>query len=140
MPENADRRTTTHDGDPDAFLAGVADARRRADAEEALALLREVTGAEARMWGASIVGVGERPYRTADGKEHDWFAVGLSPRRAALVLYGLTSDGPDDLLARLGPHTTGTGCLYVKRLEAVDREVLRALVARAWAAAPGPTG
>ncbi|QKE83115.1 DUF1801 domain-containing protein [Arthrobacter sp. NEB 688] len=129
-----DRRTTDDGGDVDAFLASVPDERRRRDAEAALALLVDATGAVPRMWGPSIVGLGHRPYRTADGTERDWFAVGLAPRRAALVLYGLTSDGsPADLLARLGPHSTGSGCLYVKRLEAVDTEVLRQLVVRAWA-------
>lgn len=136
----SDRRTTAGDGDVDAFLASVADERRRRDAEAALALLVDETGATPRMWGASIIGLGHRPYRTADGTERDWFAVGLAPRKAALVLYGLTSeDSGADLLARLGPHSTGTGCLYVKRLDAVDTTVLRELVARAWASgAEGP--
>ena len=59
--------------------------------------------------------------------------MGLSPRKASLTLYGLTFYGSnDDLLARLGPHTTGKGCLYVKRLDDVDPEVLSELVARAW--------
>ena len=66
-------------------------------------------------------------------EQHEWFAVGLSPRKASLTFYGLTYYGSnDDLLARLGPHTTGKGCLYVKRLEDVDEAVLRELVARAW--------
>ena len=92
-----------------------------------------VTGAPPRMWGASIIGFGRQPYRTADGKEREWFAVGLAPRRAALTLYGLTFYGSNtDLLDRLGPHTTGKGCLYLKRLDDVDREVLTELVRRCW--------
>jgi hypothetical protein len=67
-------------------------------------------------WGDVIVGFGHQPYTTADGKERDWFAVGLSPRKAALTLYGLTYYGTnDDLLDRLGKHTTGKGCLHLKR-------------------------
>ena len=62
-----------------------------------------------------------------------WFAVGLAPRKAALTLYGLTYHGSNaQLLDRLGPHTTGKGCLYVKRLADVDRDVLGELVQRAW--------
>ena len=80
-----------------------------------------------------MIGFGHQPYTTADGKEREWFAVGLAPRKAALTLYGLTYYGSnDDLLDRLGPHTTGKGCLYVKRLNAVDRTVLTELVQRAW--------
>jgi hypothetical protein len=133
MTDHGDRTTRPTDADVEAYLTSVTDERRRADAAEALALMREVTGAEPRMWGTSLIGFGRQPYRTADGKEREWFAVGLAPRKAALTLYGLTYYGSnDDLLARLGPHTTGKGCLYVKRLDAVDRDVLTELVARTW--------
>ena len=128
-----DRKTQPTDADTSAFLATVADPRRRGDAEEVVALMREVTGHEPRMWGGSIIGFGRQPYTTADGKQHEWFAVGLSPRKASLTLYGLTFYGSnEDLLARLGKHTTGKGCVYVKRLEDVDREVLREAITRAW--------
>ena len=128
-----DRRTRPTDADVAAFLDAVTDQRRRDDARSALDLIRTVTGAEARMWGPSMVGFGRQPYRTADGKVREWFAVGLAPRKAALTLYGLTYDDSNtDLLERLGPHTTGKGCLYVKRLADLDREVLTELVQRAW--------
>jgi Domain of unknown function (DU1801) len=131
--DTGDRRTRPTDADVTAYLDAVPDERRRADALEALDLMQEVTGAQPQMWGPTMVGFGRRPYRTADGKEHEWFAVGLAPRKAALTLYGLTFYGSNtDLLERLGPHTTGKGCLYVKRLEAVDRDVLTELVRRAW--------
>ncbi|QIM22328.1 DUF1801 domain-containing protein [Phycicoccus sp. HDW14] len=139
--EQHDRKTTATGGDVEEFVSGVRDERRRADAQEALALLREVTGAEPRMWGPSTIGFGRQPYSTADGKQREWFAVGLSPRKAALTLYGLTYDGSnDDLLGRLGPHTTGKGCLYVKRLADLDRNVLTELVGRAWASNHEPEG
>lgn len=122
---------TTSD-DVRAHLDAVPDARRRADALAALDLLRDVTGTEPVMWG-SIVGFGTQRYTTADGKEHEWFAVGLAPRKAALTLYGLTYYGShQELLDRLGPHTTGKGCLYVKRLDALDRDVLAELVGLSW--------
>ena len=131
---DASRKTTATDADVDGFLDAVPDPRRRDDARAAVRLLREVTGAEPVMWG-SIMGFGRQPYTTADGKQHEWFAVGLAARKAALTLYGLTYYGSnEDLLARLGPHTTGKGCVYVKRLDAVDLDVLRDLVRRAWAA------
>lgn len=130
---DSDRKTRPTNADVTAFLDAVPDPRRRADALDALDLIGEVTGAEPRMWGPSMIGFGRQPYRTADGKEREWFAVGLAPRKAALTLYGLTYDGSNaDLLDRLGPHTTGKGCLYVKKVEALDREVLTDLVRRAW--------
>jgi hypothetical protein len=129
------RKTRPTSDDVSAFLDSVTDSRRREDARTALGLMARVTGAEPVMWGSSMIGFGTQRYTTADGKEHEWFAVGLSPRKAALTLYGLTYYGSNtDLLDRLGPHTTGKGCLYVKDLGAVDQEVLVALVERAWQA------
>ncbi len=129
----SERKTLPTAVSVDAVVDAAADERRRADAREVLELMHEVTGAEPVVWGSSMIGFGRQPYTTADGKEHEWFAVGLAPRKAALTLYGLTFYGSnEDLLERLGPHTTGKGCVYVKRLDAVDRDVLTEMVARAW--------
>lgn len=115
------------------YLATITNKRRRTDAEDATALMREVTGAEPVMWGPSMIGFGRHPYTTADGKEHESFAIGLSPRREALTLYGLSPYGSNaDLLDRLGPHTTGKSCLYVTQLDALDRGVLTELIERSW--------
>ncbi|WP_084653641.1 DUF1801 domain-containing protein [Nocardioides insulae] len=129
----ADRKTRPTDTAAEAALAGVGDPRRRTDAEAVLAMMREVTGAEPVVWGSSIIGFGQQPYTTADGKEREWFAVGLAARKTALTLYGLTYYGSHTgILERLGPHTTGKGCLYIKRLDAINSEVLRDLIARSW--------
>lgn len=129
-----DRKTQPTDGDVQAYLADVPDERRRTDAAEMVALLREVTGDQPHMWG-TIIGFGRVRYTAKDGKTRETMAIGLAARRSALVLYGVTGHGSSvDLLSRLGPHSTGTGCLYVKRLDVLDRGVLRDLVAGAWAA------
>jgi hypothetical protein len=129
-----DRLTKPGTGDVEAFLDSVPDERRRTDAQAALDLVTEVTGAEPVMWGSSMVGFGTQRYTTADGKEREWFAVGFSPRKASLTFYGLTYyESNTDLLERLGPHTTGKGCLYVKKLDDLDRGVLTELIERSWA-------
>jgi hypothetical protein len=111
------------------FLAGVADEQRRADAETVCALMKDVTGAEPVMWGSSIVGFGTYHYVYATRREGDWPAVGLSPRKQNLTVYiSAGFDGYADLLRRLGNHSTGKSCLYVKRLSDVDMDVLRQLV------------
>lgn len=131
-------KTRPTDGDVEEFLASVEHERRREDAQDVLALMREVTGVEPELWG-TMVGFGRQPYTTGDGKVHEWFVVGLAPRKAALTLYGLTYYGSNaELLERLGPHTTGKGCLYLKRLDAVDADVLRELVERGWAGEHDP--
>jgi hypothetical protein len=130
-----DRVTQPAPGDPDRIseILDRADRSRREQAEEVLDLMRSTTGADPVAWG-SMIGFGRQPYTTADGKQREWFAVGLAPRKGALTLYGLTYHGTNtDLLDRLGPHTTGKGCLYLKRLDDVDREVLAELIERAWA-------
>lgn len=125
--------TQPHDGDVTAFLDSVADERRRSEGHAVRALMEEVTGAPAVMWGPSMVGFGSHPYTNTTGTQ-DWFVVGFSPRKAALTIYGVYDDyGPaEPLFDQLGPHTTGKGCLYVKRLDAVDLDVLTRLVRQAW--------
>lgn len=114
-------------------LTACTDVRRRDDARAVVELMREVTGVEPVVWAGTMIGFGHQPYTTSDGVTRDYFAVGLAARKAALTLYGLTyDDSSADLLEQLGPHTTGKGCLYVKRLEKVDREVLSELIARGW--------
>jgi len=116
-----------------AFIDAVTDSRRKADAQLVLALMREETGEPPVMWGTAIVGFGSRHYRYASGREGDVPAVGFSPRKAQTTLY--LTGGPEkygDLLVRLGPHTTGKGCLYLKRVDLVDSSVLREIVARSY--------
>ncbi len=118
-----------------AYIDSVADESRRADARELVGLMKSATGEEPKMWGPSIIGFGSRHYKYESGREGDAPLAGFSSRKAATVLYGLKgSDGSDALLARLGKHTTGKGCLYIKKLADVDKKVLKALVAEAVAA------
>lgn len=108
------------------FIAGVEDPKRRADAEAVCALLAEATGEPATMWGPSIVGFGAYHYRYASGHEGDAPLVSFSPRKSNLVFYLFGCDeGRDDLLARLGKHKAGKGCVYVNRLSDVDTAVLK---------------
>ncbi|MCJ8503456.1 DUF1801 domain-containing protein [Kocuria flava] len=122
-------------------LAGVSPRKRRADAERLLPLFTRVTGQPAEMWG-TVIGFGQYHYRYASGHEGDAPAAGFAPRRAATTIY--LYDGVDahrERLERLGPHTTGVGCLYVKDLDAVDLAVLEEIVAASCAAlgdAPWP--
>jgi Domain of unknown function (DU1801) len=137
MAEPKTKRTTAGVAE---FLGAVADPGRRADAEAACALIARATGAEPAMWGGSIVGFGTYHYRYASGREGDWPPVGLSPRKANLTIYlSAGFDGAADLLTRLGPHSLGKSCLYVKRLSDVDRDVLSELVGSAFRALDGRT-
>jgi hypothetical protein len=127
----AEPKTTRNEASVADFLATVTDPKRRADVEAACALMAEATGAEPAMWGTAIIGFGTYHYRYASGRTGDWPAVGLSPRKQSLTLYiSAGFDGYEELMSRLGPHTTSKACLYLKRLADVDQNVLKDLVAR----------
>lgn len=115
-------------GDVEEFIAGVTPAKRQRDAAAMVALMREVTGREPELWG-TIVGFGSCHYRYPTGTEGDMPIAGFAPRRQATTVYLLRTDAHAERLAKLGPHETGVGCLYVKDLETVDADVLREIVA-----------
>lgn len=115
--------------DPRAFLAGVADPKRREDAMELLDEMQALSGYPPEMWGDAIVGYGRYAYAYARGQALEWPRLGFSPRKQDLTLYLMPEfDGRQELLSRLGRHRTGKVCLYLKRLADVDREVLRELI------------
>jgi hypothetical protein len=127
----AELKTQPTGDDVEAFLAAIPDERRRADAHAVCDLLARVTGEPAVMWGRAIVGFGRQHLRYDGGRELDWMVIGFSPRKASTTIY--LSDGFDasaDLLGRLGMHTTGGACLYVKRLADLDPAVLEELRTR----------
>ena len=114
------------------FLARIPDPQRREDARRLCAVMQEITGQPPAMWGTSIIGFGAYHYRYASGQEGDSALVGFSPRRPHLAIYliGGFENRYGRVLARLGPHKTGKGCLYIKRLDDVDRDALRELINR----------
>ena len=125
--------TKPTDADVTAFLDAVPDERRRAEGHAMRELMERITGEPAVMWGPTMVGFGSQPYTSSSGTT-EWFLVGFSPRKAALTIYGVYNDyGPvEPLFADLGPHETGKSCLYLKRLGAVDGDVLEKLIRTAW--------
>jgi hypothetical protein len=132
----ADPKTTQNDGDPQALIESIESETKRADAAQLLRLMADATGDQPKMWGPTMIGFGSFHYRYASGHEGDTMKVGFAPRKTALTLYGLQGHpNSDALLASLGTHTRGKGCVYVKRLQDVDTAVLRELVAYAYAQA-----
>lgn len=126
---NSQNKTVATGASVEEFLAAVEHPVRREDGLRLLELMSGITGQPAEMWGPTIVGFGTYHYKYDTGREGDAPAVGFSPRKASLSLYGLTY-GPlaADLLGRLGKHKTGAGCLYVNKLRDVDESVLAELI------------
>ena len=119
------------------FIAKVEPERRRRDAETLLELFSRVTGAEPKLWG-TIVGFGSYHYKYESGREGDTAAVSFAPRKAASTVYLVDGVGAHtEELARLGPHTTGVGCLYLKDVSAVDLDVLAEIVGSSYGTLSG---
>ena len=117
-----------------AFIDGLPDPAKRADAKTLVKLMRDASGEQPKMWGPSIIGFGSCHYVYDSGREGDMPAAAFSPRKAAIVLYNMAAfSGAEALLARLGKHTVGKGCLYIKKLADVDPKVLEALIAQSLA-------
>ncbi len=130
-------KTHGTDDSVDAFIGAITDDARREDCLTLLALMKRATGEEPRVWSSGLLGFGTYHYKSSSGQEGDWFPVGFASRKAAITVYlGLELDSLAESLGRLGKHTTGKGCIYIKRLSDVDLEVLDQLVTEAYARRP----
>jgi hypothetical protein len=131
----AENKTAPTKASVSAFIAALADQARRADAKSLVKIMQSVTGDKAVMWGPAIIGFGHYHYVHDSGREGDMPLVGFSPRKAANVLYVTTRfSGAEALLAKLGKHTMGGSCLYIKKLADVDQKVLEKLVEKSFTA------
>ena len=112
-----------------AFIASIKDETTRKDCKALLALLKEATGAQPRMWGPAIVGFGDFQYRYPNGKEMEWFLAGFSPRKQNLTMYLMSGYEPfPELMQQLGKHSTGRSCLYFKRMSDIHTPTLKKLI------------
>lgn len=127
----AENKTQFNDAGVQEFLETVPDARKRRDCYVILEMMREITGEEPQMYGASIVGFGRYHYKYESGRQGDAPLTGFSPRKQNLTLYIMAGfDNYDDLRARLGKHKVSVSCLYINKLDDVDQAVLREMVRR----------
>jgi len=112
------------------FLDDIEDDQKRRDCKAVAKLMRRVTGKSPKMWGTGIVGFGTYHYRYASGREGDWPLVGFAPRKRDLTLYIMAGfDRHEALMKKLGKHSTGKSCLYIKTLDDVNLDVLEELIA-----------
>ena len=122
----AELKTKENEASVEDFLNKIADENIRQDCQRIAALMEKATDAAPKMWGANIIGIGLQHLKYESGRELDWLEIGFSPRKANLTLYGLTLDS--GLMTHLGKHTTGKGCLYLKKISDIDEKVLEKLV------------
>jgi len=129
MPEPKTRPTAVP---VEEFLASLTDERMREDCRTIAAMMERATRAKARMWGANIVGFDSYPQTYASGRQSDWPVIAFSPRKRNITLYIASGfAGRDELLSRLGKHSCGNVCVYIKSLDDVHLPTLRKLIADA---------
>jgi len=125
----AEPKTKVNDASVADFLNAIPNAQVREDCWTIANMMQEATNDKPKMWGPSIVGFGTHRTVYANGKEADWMLIAFSPRKQNITLYALSDfAGQDEILARLGKHSCGKGCLYIKRLSEVDLPTLKELV------------
>ena len=113
------------------FLSSLSE-ERRADAKALIKMMEGVADQKPKMWGPSIVGFGSYHYRYDSGHEGDMPLICFSPRKAATVVYGMSS-ADKALLGKLGKHKLSGNCLHIKKLEDVDAKVLEKLISASFA-------
>ena len=111
------------------FLNQISDPERRADCFAVAKMMEELTGEKPKMWGPSIVGFGTQHYKYASGREGDWPVAAFSPRKKDLTVYlNIGFDKNHELMDKLGKHSVGKSCLYIKRLSEIHMPTLRKLI------------
>ena len=125
----AENKTRKTNASVETYLASIEDGSRRKDCEALAALMRRVTKAPGGMWGGSIVGFGTYHYKYESGREGEMCVVGFASRKGDISVYvPCMSSRREELLARLGKHKAGKGCIYLRRMSDVDATVLEEIL------------
>jgi len=130
MGKLAEIKTKPTDLSVEDYINNIADEQKRKDSFAILKLMEKLTGEKPKMWGASMIGFGDLRYKSpATGREVDWFKIGFAPRKANLSLHlAVDLNSHSDALQKLGKHKTGSGCLYINKLEDIDLKILEGII------------
>jgi hypothetical protein len=112
------------------FLNAIEVEQKRKDSFVLLELFKKATGEKPKMWGSAIIGFGNKRYKSpTSGREVDWFRIGFAPRKANLSLYLMINHKEHAAaLKKLGKYKTDGGCIYINKLDDVDRKVLKGMI------------
>ena len=122
-------KTVENSASVENFINAVDSEQKRKDSWEMIEMMQRITGSEPKMWGSSLIGFGSYHYKYASGREGDFFITGFSPRKSAFTVYIMPGfERYEEQLEKLGPFKTGKSCLYLKNLDAIDRQVLEEII------------
>ena len=132
MSKLAEIKTKQTSASVTGFIDSIPDEQKCKDSQVILKLMEKATREKPKMWGSSMIGFGNVRYKSpATGREVDWFKIGFSPRKTNLSLHLINLQIHAEALKKLGKHKTGTGCLYINKLEDVDLKVLEKMITEA---------
>lgn len=115
------------------FLNAVESDNKRKEGKEVLKMMKDISGAKPKMWGPSIIGFGSYHYKYDSGREGDMPKIGFSPRKSAMTIYIMPGFPKyEKIMSKLGKHKTGKVCLYINKLDDIDRGVLKELIKESW--------
>lgn len=129
----AELKTKITDKSPLDYINSIANPSNREDSLKLYSLMREITGEEGKMWGTSMIGFGLYPYTYASGRKGEWFIIGFAPRTANITIYNMSGyEWQNENLLQLGKYKTGKSCLYIKKLNDIDIEILRSILTESY--------
>lgn len=129
----AKNKTTETEYSVEAYLQGIADEKKQADTRTIISYMEKETSLPPKMWGTAIVGFGSYDYTYDSGHSGSAPLIGLAARANAITLYlGSEFKDRDELLSKFGKHKTGKGCIYVKKLEDIDTNILKQMIKNAF--------
>lgn len=133
MGKVAEIKTKETNSSVEDFITRLKDEQQRKDSLTLVKIMQKVSKEKPKMWGASMIGFGNKRYKSpTSGREVDWFKIGFSPRKANLSLHLVLSlKDHAATLKRLGKHKAGAGCLYINKLDDIDLTVLNELITAA---------
>jgi hypothetical protein len=124
-------KTTQNNVSVEDFINSIEGENKRKDSFSLLEMMQKISQEEPKMWGKSLIGFGKLRYKSpASGREVDWFTIGFSPRKANISIYLMNLQIHEESLKNLGKHKTGSGCLYINKLEDVNYTILEEIIRR----------
>lgn len=124
-----ENKTKPRSASVDKFIDKIEDPQKKQDSRKILEIMKEITGESPVMWGETIIGFDKYRYKYASGREGEWMATGFSPRKLNLTIYlNYGFENKKEFMDKLGKYKTGKACLYIKKLEDVDIDILRDLI------------
>ncbi len=122
-------KTTQNSASVEDFINSIEGDNKRKDSFSLLEMMQKISQEEPKMWGKSLIGFGKLRYKSpASGREVDWFTIGFSPRKANISIYLMNLQIHEESLKKLGKHKTGSGCLYINKLEDVNLTILEEII------------